>query len=171
MNQDSLDLSGYKVSPLTLTFLIREDKVLTLKRRSDKQIYPNKVSGFGGKVEPGEDLFSSAKREFFEETGLTLKTFFLRGLFIRIMDTGYFNQMYLFVARDFEGELKAFSDEGEITWLPLDDFVRRDDVVDHIPLYFHQIVSGRDFYCGVGVYVNGKMTTYINNKSHFEERR
>ncbi len=83
-----LGLTNYKVSPLTLIFLIKGDEILTLRRSSNKKVYPNKLSGFGGKVEPGEDLFTSAKREFFEETGLTLKEISLRGMFMRMMDTG-----------------------------------------------------------------------------------
>ncbi|MFA6919009.1 MAG: NUDIX domain-containing protein [Patescibacteria group bacterium] len=166
-----LDLANYKVSPLTLTFLIKGDEILTLKRSSNKKIYPNKISGFGGKVEPGEDLLASAKREFLEETGLTLKEISLRGMFMRMMDTGYLNQMYLFVANEFEGEPKEISDEGEIQWLKIENFLNHPDIVDHVPLYLRQIIEGKDFYCGMGTYNQDTMTSYTSNESHFDERR
>ena len=166
-----LDLTNHKVSPLTLIFLIKGDEILTLRRSGNKKVYPNKLSGFGGKVEPGEDLFASAKREFFEETGVILKEISLRGMFMRMMDTGYLNQMYLFVADEFEGEPKAISDEGAIQWLKIEDFLNHPDIVNHIPLYLRQIIDGKDFYCGIGTYIHDKMTTYANNESHFNERK
>lgn len=90
---DILNLTRFNVSPLTLIFLVDGDRILTLKRNPDKKIYPDKVSGFGGKVEPGEGLVASAQRELLEETGLTAQELSLRGMFIRILDTGYIDEV------------------------------------------------------------------------------
>jgi len=43
------NLASYKVAPLTMVFLVDDNKVLTIKRNEDKKIYPDKISGFGGK--------------------------------------------------------------------------------------------------------------------------
>lgn len=163
-------MANYKVSPLTLIFLVNEGKILTLKRSPNKKIYPNKISGFGGKIEPGEDIFSSAKREFLEEAGIILTELSLRGMFMRIMDNGYLNQIYLFVAHEFTGEPKENSDEGTIAWLEIEEFLAKPDIVDHIKLYLRQIIDGKNFYCGLGNYIKDEMTEYTSNESHFQER-
>ncbi|HEU4966623.1 MAG TPA: NUDIX domain-containing protein [Candidatus Saccharimonadales bacterium] len=167
---NNFDLTTCNVSPLTLIFLVDNDKILTLKRNPDKKIYPGKISGFGGKVEPGEDLVASARREFTEETGLTAKELSLRGTFIRILDTGYINEIYIFVAQGFSGELHQDSGEGIAQWLTVDDFLSSPDIVDHIPLYLKQVIESRDFYCGIGRYVQNKMVGYTDNQAHFAER-
>ena len=81
----NLDLSQHKVSPLVMVFLKNGQKILTLKRAAHKQIFPNKLSGFGGKIEPGEDIFTAVHREFTEETGLTITDLKFRGNFIVFM--------------------------------------------------------------------------------------
>lgn len=165
-----LNLTHYNVSPLTLIFLFDNGRVLTLKRNPDKKIYPNKISGFGGKVEPGEDLVVSARREFLEETGLTVRGLSLRGTFIRILDTDYINEMYIFVAQGYEGQLHQDSGEGVAAWLTVDEFLAREDIVDHIPLYLKQVIEGTDFYCGIGRFEQNKMVSYTDNRAHFAER-
>src|SRR5579862_6104935 len=97
----------YMMSPLTMIFLVDGKNILTLKRAADKQIFPGKLSGFGGKVEPHETLDASARREFLEETGLSVRELSLRGTFTRMLDTGYMNQLFIFVAEGFTGELLA----------------------------------------------------------------
>jgi 8-oxo-dGTP diphosphatase len=165
------DLGLYKVVPLTMIFLVDGDRVLTLKRNEDKKIYPGKISGFGGKVEPGEGLEASARREFVEETGLTVDKMELRGTMIRIVDGDYINEMYIFVARGFSGEQFETSDEGKIKWRTIDDFRSNPDTVDHIPLYLEQVIAGSDFYCGISEYSNDKRISYADNRSHFDDRR
>lgn len=167
----NFDLTTYNVSPLTFIFLTDGDKVLTLKRNSDKKIYPGKVSGFGGKVEPGEDLVTSAKRELLEETGLTAKSLDLRGTFIRVLATGYINEMYIFVANGYEGQLHQGSGEGEAMWLAIDEFLAHPNIVDHVPLYLKQVIEGKDFYCGIARYEQDKMVSYTDNRAHFAERK
>lgn len=165
------DLATYNVAPLSMIFLVDDDKVLTLKRNEDKKIYPGKISGFGGKVEPGEDLTASARREFLEEADLTVEKMELRGTFIRILDNGYINEIYIFMASGFSGEPKEITDEGTIAWRTIDEFLNHPDVVDHIPHYLKQVIEGKDFYCGVAEYAGGKMTSYTDNRAHFAERQ
>jgi 8-oxo-dGTP pyrophosphatase MutT (NUDIX family) len=164
------DLDSYKVAPLTMIFLIDGDKVLTLKRNEDKKIYPGKISGFGGKVEPGEAIEPSP-REFLEEAGLEVDEMNLRGTFIRILDNGYINEMYIFIALGFSGNPRDVSEEGKIEWRSVEDFLNNPDTVDHIPLYLEQVIDGTDFYCGIAEYAQNKRLSYTDNKVHFDERR
>ena len=110
----NLDLSQHKVSPLVMVFLKNGQKILTLKRAAHKQIFPNKLSGFGGKIEPGEDIFTAVHREFTEETGLTITDLKFRGNFIVFMGNGFINILYIFVGTQFTGSLKQNPDEGVI---------------------------------------------------------
>ncbi|HSW91691.1 MAG TPA: NUDIX domain-containing protein [Candidatus Saccharimonadales bacterium] len=166
-----MTLDSYKVAPLTMIFLVDGNKVLTLKRNEDKKIYPGKISGFGGKVEPDEDIEASARREFLEEAGLEVEKMDLRGTFIRILDNGYINEMYIFVAQGFKGDPFKMSNEGTIEWQTIEDILNNPDTVDHIPLYLKQVIAGNDFYCGIAEYTQDKRVAYANNKSHFDERR
>lgn len=166
-----IDLASYKVAPLSMIFLLDGNKVLTLKRNDDKKIYPGKISGFGGKVEPGEDMETSARREFEEESGLTVDRMDFRGTFIRILDNGYINEMYIFVASEFTGQPLEHSSEGTVAWCTIDDFLNNSETVDHIPRYLRQVIEGTDFYCGIAKYTNDKLVSYTDNKSHFDERR
>lgn len=165
------NLTSYKVAPLSMIFLVDDGRVLTLRRKEDKKIYPGKISGFGGKVEPGESIEASARREFREEAGLEVDEMLFRGTFIRILDNGYINELYIFVARGFTGEPYKSSEEGEIEWRMVEDFLGDPNTVDHIPLYLKQVIDGVDFYCGVAEYAEGKRIEYTDNEVHFDERR
>ncbi len=169
----TLDIQNYKISPLTLVFLISKKRVLTLKRSPHKQIFPGKLSGFGGKVEPGESLVDSAKREFLEETGLSITDPILKGTFIRIVGKEYFNFLYLFVATKYSGTLKTASDEGTVSWMNIQDFINHPDLVGHIKHYFSQIIKPQaDFYTGVGIYADqsSPIVSHQDNSSHFASR-
>ncbi len=158
--------SDLKVSPLTLIFLRDGDKVLALKRSFQKKIHPNKWSGFGGKVEPGEELFASARRELLEETGLTVDTLTLKGTFIRLI-YGYVNFIYLLVATGHHGQLRK-TDEGEIAWRQIPDLLADPNLVDHLKLYLSQILEpNSDFFSAIA---NEDLSFYVTNHSHFAER-
>lgn len=169
----NINIQNYKVSPLTMIFLIDQDQVLTLKRSPHKQIFPGKLSGFGGKVEPGESLMDSAKREFLEETGLQIQDPIFKGTFTIIIDNGYINVLHLFVATKFSGKLTATSDEGEITWMPVNIFLNHPDRVDHIGHYLKQIISSNNLYTGFAIRtggLSGPIVSYQDNSSHFATR-
>lgn len=165
------NLTAYDVSPLTMIFLVDGDRILTLRRAADKNIFPNKLSGFGGKVEPGEDLVASARREFREETGLDVEELYLRGTFTRILDTRYINQLFIFVAHGFAGQLRQVDREGTAQWMTIDALVQSPDIVEHIPRYLRQVISGRDFYCGIAQYTGAEVIGYADNERHFADRR
>jgi 8-oxo-dGTP diphosphatase len=169
INITGLDKS--RITPLTLTFLIEGDNVLTLHRSKEKTIYPDRVNGFGGKVEPNEDLFNAAKREFKEETGLEVKNIELRGTFIRILTEKYFSLIYLFIANGYEGRIESDEKEGKVAWVSIDEFLNYPKLVDHVKYYFKQIVEGKDFYSGVGYYKDEELLSYQDSKDYFISRK
>ena len=54
-------------------FVRKDGKYLLLRRASAKKIAPNIVHPIGGKVDPGENPYTAAKREVLEEAGITVK--------------------------------------------------------------------------------------------------
>ena len=154
-----------------MVFLVDGDRILTLTRSEKKAVYPGKVSGFGGKVEPGENMEASARREFLEEAGITVETMEFRGTIIRILDSGHINEMYIYVATGPHGKPWEACDEGTIAWRTVDDFLNHPDIVDHIPLYLKQVIEGTDFYCGVAAYEQHARVGVADNKAFFDARR
>jgi len=74
----------------------------------------------GGHVEPGETFAASMIREFFEETGLTIRNPELRGIYHwNVGDVRNVGLMYR--ASEFEGELKA-SEEGRVYWISEEEY-------------------------------------------------
>ena len=88
-----------------------------LHRVSKKQD-PNKGKwiGVGGKQEEGETIFECARRETLEETGLTLLDLSYRGI-VTFINTKYpSEEMHLFTATRFTGEIKPCP-EGVLKWV------------------------------------------------------
>ena len=166
-------IKNAKVSPFTTIFLKDGDKILTVKRSSKKQLHPNKWSVFGGKVEPGENILNSAKREFLEETGLTLKKLTLKGTFTRmILNTGYINVIHIFLAQGYTGEVLKESDEGQIMWRYIEEFLNDSETVDHLKYYLFQLLDeNSDFYTGIEIKNDIENSAYNDNREHFNGRK
>ena len=60
-------------------------------------------------------------REVYEETGLRLKEYTLRGLVKFYSDRWEAENMYLYTATSWTGELNENCSEGELRWIPVKD--------------------------------------------------
>lgn len=91
--------------------------------RNKKENDPNegKWIGIGGKFEEGETPESCVKREVFEETGLTLTEFEPAGIVHFLSEMWPDEDMYLYFAIGFEGDLIDTCDEGELKWVKKED--------------------------------------------------
>src|SRR5512147_1665564 len=76
----SLKRQRYAVIPRTLVFITRGERVLLLRGAPTKRIWANKYNGIGGHIERDEDIYSAARREIREETGLVVDDLRLAGL-------------------------------------------------------------------------------------------
>lgn len=80
-------------------------------------MHQGKWNGLGGKFEPGETPEECAIREIYEESGFKVSDPVLKGL---LTFPGFANDedwyAFVFVARDFEGEL-IDSPEGVLGWI------------------------------------------------------
>lgn len=101
----------------TLVYIERGSEYLML-HRTKKEIDENrdKWIGVGGKFEEGESPDECLLREVFEETGLTLRSWRMRGIVTFVSDEWGTEYMHLFTSDDYSGELRT-CDEGELAWI------------------------------------------------------
>ena len=100
----------------TLCYLEKDGAYLMLHRVKKKNdINEGKWIGVGGKLEGRESPEECAKREIFEETGLTAGRLKLRAV-ITFLSEKDDERMYLFTCDEFSGSLKE-CDEGDLAFI------------------------------------------------------
>jgi len=77
----------------------------------------------GGHVEPGESFKDAMIREFFEETGLTIRNPELRGLY-HWKEGEVRNIGLMYRAAEYEGKLRS-SEEGRVYWVTAEEFLNK----------------------------------------------
>ena len=103
----------------TCCYLKKDGKTLMLHRiKKQDDINQGKWIGIGGKLEIGESPLECVCREFYEETGLTIKDIHLKAY---ITFPGIYHGedegMFLYVAYDYEGKLSSSCKEGVLSWV------------------------------------------------------
>ena len=101
----------------TLCYIEKDDSYLMLLRnKKENDLNEGKWIGVGGKFLDNESPDECLLREVKEETGLTLKSWSFRGIVTFVSDRWECEQMFLYTADCFEGELKS-CDEGTLAWI------------------------------------------------------
>lgn len=104
----------------TVCYLRQEDKVLMIKfNKKWGQVYAPP----GGKFETGESPLDCILREYQEETGLKL-------IHPRLQGISYWKEdkegmIFVYIAEEFEGNLKEISEEGSMEWIRIEDLCNR----------------------------------------------
>ena len=107
--------------PSTLCYICKNNKYLMLHRvKKENDLNEGKWIGVGGKVEPGETPEECMLREVYEETGLTVTKSHCHGVIKFISDTWEDEDMYLFSASEYIGELNPDCNEGVLEWVDKD---------------------------------------------------
>ncbi|MFD0897204.1 NUDIX hydrolase [Loigolactobacillus binensis] len=139
----------------TLALLHYQGQLLVLNRR--KPPYPGQWNGVGGKLEPGEAPSAAAKREIFEETGLSATAYKLNaaGVIDWFIAGAYQDSIYLYVAELQQVAVTAYPQlmrEGLLNFWPV-TWLTRPDNLGVVP----------DFKRLITPALAGKQQRYITN--------
>ena len=99
-----------------------ESYLMMLRNKKKNDVNEGKWLGIGGKFEADETPEECVCREVYEETGLILDDYVMRGV-ITFSSAGWEDEyIYVFTSSDFHGEL-AECDEGDLKWIPKTDLL------------------------------------------------
>ena len=102
----------------TACYLKKDNKVLMIKfSKKWGQVYAPP----GGKFKSGETPLDCIVREYYEETGLTLIKPRLQG--ISYWKDSKEGIIFIYIAEEFQGNLKELSEEGKLEWIKLEDLL------------------------------------------------
>ena len=108
----------------TICYIDNGSQLLLLRRdKKINDIHEGKYVSVGGKFELGETPEVCAIREIKEETGLDAKTLDLRG-FITFPDFRHDGEdwySFVYIVKDYEGELIEDCPEGTLVWVDYDE--------------------------------------------------
>lgn len=105
----------------TLCYIEKDDSYLMLHRVKKKvDVNKDKWIGIGGKFEVDESPEECLVREAFEETGLRLTSYRLRGILTFLCDSWETEYIFLYTADGYEGELTECR-EGTLEWIAKKD--------------------------------------------------
>ncbi len=167
LSDQNIDRSRYQIIPRVLVFPFQHNSVLLLKllpKHGKVGGWSGFYNGAGGHVERGEDLFSAARRELFEETGLSAKLTFCGTILVDSGDPVGIG-LFVFRADEISGSLKA-SPEGIPEWISfdlLDKFPLVEDVMFILDKIRSMPVGGPQF-SGKSFYdTEGKLKVIFNS--------
>mgnify|MGYP002624256458 CR=1 FL=1 len=142
----------------TLCYIEKEGSYLMLLRnKKEKDLNEGKWVGIGGKFEPGESADECLLREVREETGLTLTQYKFHGIIRFVSDKWEDEDMYLYSADRFEGELKESCSEGELCWIPGEKIMDL-DLWEGDPYFLRKLLAGEEHISMTLEYKGDKLT-------------
>lgn len=146
----------FMLIPRTAIFVRRGDEYLLIKGAPTKRLWAGKYNGLGGHVERGEDVLSSARRELFEEAGITADMWLCGTLIVDAGEVGIC--LFVVVGENAQGEVRA-SKEGTVEWVQK-DAVKHLPVVEDLPILLdriHQMQKGNPPFSARSFYEDEKL--------------
>ena len=152
----------------TLCYIEHDDKYLMLHRvKRENDINKDKWIGVGGHFEKDESPEECLLREVKEETGLTLKSWSLRGVITFICNKCRTEYMFLYTADEFEGTLRE-CDEGVLEWVDKSG-VSELPIWEGDKLFFRLLEQSREFFSLKLVYEDDRLVDAKLNGADIKE--
>lgn len=107
------------------TFVRKDGKYLLLKRSPLKKYAPNVIHPIGGKVDQGENPYTSAERELLEEAGIKVKNMRLEAVIMEInpVKGEAENWLIFHFSADYDSGEVIKTEEGEFVYLTADEIL------------------------------------------------
>ena len=151
----------------TLCYIKQDGHILMVYRnKKPNDMHEGKWNGLGGKFEPGESPEECIVREVWEEAGLKIRNPKLHGLlmFPNFKEDDWY--VFVFTAREFEGELIANSPEGKLEWIP-DEKLTSLNLWESDQIFFPWLEKDK-FFSAKFIYQGDEMQGYKVNFHPFE---
>ncbi len=143
----------------TICYIERDEKYLMLHRTKKKNdMNTGKWLGIGGKFEDNETPEECVEREVKEETGLTLKSYKLRGIVTYISNQYETEYMYIFTSNDFKGELIECN-EGDLEWIPIKEIFNL-NMWEGDPIFLKELRENDKFFTIKYIYEGDNLLKY-----------
>lgn len=154
----------------TLTYLLRDNKVLMIKGVKTYAPHYQKYNGLGGKFESedNDNPEACAIREIAEESGYKAQNLEYVG---KILFSGMFPDkqflVYYYTCKDFSGEQREDPEQGPLVWAELDETnLPNVPTLDGDKIFIPWILAGRKF--DATFYYNDR--EYIKHEVTFNEQ-
>ena len=145
----------------TLCYIEDSGKYLLLHRvKKENDENKDKWIGVGGKLEENESPHDCIRREIKEETGLTALELKYRGLVTFISDIYETEQMHLFTASGYIGEINYQCDEGELCWVEKEKIASL-NIWEGDKIFFRLLDSRDDFFSLKLVYRGDELIDHV----------
>ena len=141
----------------TLCVIKEDDKIVVQKR--NKPPFVGLWNAPGGKVEHMETPIEACTREVLEETGLFLTDIKLRGVLTvsSITQQSKRDILMLFESQKFEGDIISSIEEGEISWVEVDQIYSNNNVSDSFCYILPYIIESDGIITGKFVYEKSRL--------------
>lgn len=127
--------------PATLVFVVEQDQILLIRKKRGLGL--GKVNGPGGKLDPGEDAVTCARRECEEELGIRVGELDCMGEHKFQFVDGYSIHCWVFRTFTYEGEAIE-TDEAVPLWTALDE-IPYDEMWEDDRLWLPLLIQGQRF--------------------------
>lgn len=142
---------------VTLECFIRKgDKYLMLHRRPTKRIMPDVWMAPGGHREFNEGLFTCARREVLEETGLKIKNLHIKAVGnAHLEDLNQEFYFHLITADYARGRLKQKVEDGEFVWLTITQILQLKNLLSELKKVLPLMLASEKVVSFTAVYSKG----------------
>ena len=129
----------------TLCYIEKDDQYLMLHRTKKKNDPSHDLwMGVGGHFEEGESPEDCVLREVYEETGLTLTDYKLRGV-VSFSDNDWYEYMFLYSGYDFKGSVTVCS-EVDLVWVDKEKSVTELPIWEGDKIFLRLMNEGKPFF-------------------------